>query len=300
MDPVETTEPIENIESMVVQSVQGHLDAFIQWLMSFSVTLVAAFVVLWISFWLVKRILNFLDAAMTRRKVEITLHKFLLNIISLALKAICLIIFASMIGVETASLIALLGAAGLAVGLAIQGSLANFAGGIIILFFRPFKAGDVIQAQGFTGKIEEIQIFNTILITFDNRKIFIPNGMLSNGCLINDFAHPTRRVDMRFGVSYSDSIPHVRQVISSVLDADERILKTPPPDIFVVEHGASSVNFVVRPWVRTEDYWPVYFSVHEELKLAFDKEGISIPFPQTDVHIIAQPNNSITNAPPSP
>ncbi|MDN3652374.1 mechanosensitive ion channel [Thalassotalea ponticola] len=282
---MDTLEDVEIVNRAGPLSLQDHLNTFAEMTMVLATKIVIAVIVLWISLWILKRFINFIDAAMTKRKVEITLQKFLLNIINLALKAIAIIIFASMLGVETASLIALLGAAGLAVGLALQGSLANFAGGIIILFFRPFKAGDVIEAQGYIGRVDEIQIFNTILITLDNRKVFIPNGLLSNGCLINSFSFKTRRIDMKFGVSYSDSIPHVKQVIERVLSADERILKEPKPDIFVAEHGSDSIILFVRPWSKTEHYWDVYFAIHEQLKLAFDEEGITIPFPQRDVHL---------------
>ncbi|TRX55264.1 mechanosensitive ion channel [Thalassomonas sp. M1454] len=275
-----------------MEDVEQHLNTFIDIVIQFGTKFVVALITLFILMWIVKRIVKFVDMAMTARKVELTLHKFLVSIIGVVLKTIVVVIFASMIGVETASLIALLGAAGLAVGLALQGSLSNFAGGIIILFFRPFKAGDVIEAQGFVGKIEEIQIFNTIMVTFDNRKIFIPNGLLSNGCLVNDFTQKTRRVDMIFGVSYSDSIPKVREVIKSVLEADERTLEFPRSDIWVGGHGASSVDFFVRPWVKSDDYWPYYFDMHEKIKMAFDDAGISIPFPQRDVHMIPQPSSA--------
>ena len=289
MDAIESSEVLENID---IEVIQKHLDTFIDLAITFSTKILVAVLVLWITTWIVKRIVKLVDLGMTARKVEVTLHKFLLSIINIALRTISIIIFASMIGIETASLIALLGAAGLAVGLALQGSLANFAGGIIILFFRPFKAGDVIEAQGFEGTINEIQIFNTIMITYDNRKVFIPNGLLSNGCLVNDFTQKVRRVDMKFGVSYSDSIPKVKEVIQSVLDADERVLKKPVPDIWLAEHGESSINFFVRPWVKSDDYWPAYFGIHEEIKLAFDREGISIPFPQRDVHMIPVENKA--------
>ncbi|WNC68310.1 mechanosensitive ion channel [Thalassotalea nanhaiensis] len=289
MDAIESSEVLENID---IEVIQKHLDTFIDLAITFSTKILVAVLVLWITTWIVKRIVRLVDLGMTARKVEVTLHKFLLSIINIALRTISIIIFASMIGIETASLIALLGAAGLAVGLALQGSLANFAGGIIILFFRPFKAGDVIEAQGFEGTIHEIQIFNTIMITYDNRKVFIPNGLLSNGCLVNDFTQKVRRVDMKFGVSYSDSIPKVKEVIQSVLDADERVLKKPAADIWLAEHGDSSINFFVRPWVRSDDYWPAYFGIHEEIKLAFDREGISIPFPQRDVHMIPVENKA--------
>lgn len=251
----------------------------------FGTQLLVAFIVLFIGLWIIKRIVNLFDIAMTKNKVEKTLHQFLISIVSILLKVILIIIFASMVGVETASLIAVLGAAGLAIGLALQGSLANFAGGILILFFKPFKANDVIDAQGYVGVVQEIQIFNTIILTLDNQRVIIPNGMLSNGCVKNLFVEPTRRVDMTFGISYTDDIKHAKSVLQSVLDANDKILKSPAPDIFVSAHADSSINILVRPWANSEDYWPVYFGVMEEVKLAFDKEGISIPFPQRDVHI---------------
>lgn len=293
MDAIESSEILQDID---MEKVEKHLDSFIEVVIQFGTKFVVALITLFILMWVVKRIVKFADMAMTARKVELTLHKFLVSIISVVLKTIVIVIFASMIGVETASLIALLGAAGLAVGLALQGSLSNFAGGIIILFFRPFKAGDVIEAQGYVGKIEEIQIFNTIMVTFDNRKIFIPNGLLSNGCLVNDFTQRTRRVDMVFGVSYSDSIPKVREVIKSVLEADKRTLKFPKSDIWVGGHGASSIDFFVRPWVNSEDYWPFYFDMHEKIKIAFDEAGISIPFPQRDVHMIPHASSAESSA----
>ena len=210
----------------------------------------------------------------------------MLSIISILLKAILVIIFASMVGVETTSLIAVLGAAGLAIGLALQGSLSNFAGGILILFFKPFKSGDVIDAQGYVGVVQEIQIFNTILLTLDNQRVIIPNGLLSNGCVKNVFVEATRRVDLTFGISYGDDIKKAKTVLQNVLDANEHILKSPKADIFVSAHADSSINILVRPWVNSENYWPVYFGVMEEVKLAFDREDITIPFPQRDVHMI--------------
>jgi len=251
----------------------------------YGVKLLLAIVVLIIGLWIIKRILNVLKIALKRNQVEVTLHQFLLSFTSLTLKAVLVIIFASMVGIETASLIAMLGAAGLAIGLALQGSLANFAGGILILFFKPFKADDVIEAQGYVGKVVEIQIFNTIIRTLDNERVIIPNGLLSNGCVKNIFIEETRRVDMSFGIGYGDDIKQAKTVLQSVLDNDDRVLKNPGADIFVSEHGDSSINFVVRPWVKSADYWPVYFGTMEEVKIAFDQAGISIPFPQRDVHI---------------
>ncbi|MCA9473167.1 MAG: mechanosensitive ion channel [Nitrospirales bacterium] len=241
-----------------------------------------------IGWWLTKRVVALIERAMERGQVEVTLRGFLASMAGILLKALLLISVASMIGIETTSFIAMLGAAGLAVGLALQGSLANFAGGVLILFFRPFKVGDLIEAQGFLGVVKEIQIFVTILTTLDNRRIIIPNGPLSNGCITNLNAESLRRVDMKFGISYGDDVLKAKEVIQRTLVADDRILKSPAPDVFVSEHADSSINFVVRPWVHPNDYWDVYFHVHEQLKLAFDREGITIPFPQRDVHLFKE------------
>ena len=248
--------------------------------------LLMALLVLFVGLWLIKKALKVFEKGMKKKGVEVTLHKFLLSIVSIIAKAILVIVFASMVGVETASLIAILGAAGLAIGLALQGSLANFAGGILILLFKPFKAGDVIEAQGFVGSVVEIQIFNTILRTLDNQRVIIPNALLSNGCVKNIFAEETRRVDLTFGISYQDDIAKVKSILASIVDANEMILKEPGADIFVSAHADSSINFLVRPWVKSENYWPVYFGMMEEVKLAFDRENITIPFPQRDVHLI--------------
>lgn len=253
--------------------------------MQFGVLLVSALAVLIIGWWVIGRLLKLIDASMNKAKVEVTLQKFLHSFINICLKAILLIIFASMVGVETASLIAVLGAAGLAVGLALQGSLSNLAGGVLVLFFKPFKVGDVIEAQGYVGVVEEIQIFNTFIKTLDNQQVFIPNGLLSNGCVKNIFAEPIRRVDMSFGISYRDDVIKAKQVVRDTLNNNELILKEPGADVFISGHGDSAIKITVRPWCASENYWPVYFETHEALKIAFDQAGIQIPFPQRDVHI---------------
>ena len=258
----------------------------------FGSKLLTAIIVWFIGSWIINKVIKLIDVAMTKKKVEITLHQFLLSIFNITFKAILVIIFASMVGVETASLIAMLGAAGLAIGLALQGSLANFAGGILILFFKPFKAGDVIDAQGYVGTVDEIQIFNTIIRTLDNQRVIIPNGLLSNGCVKNVFVEPTRRVDMTFGISYGDDLLKAKAILREICDGDERILTTPKADIFIAEHADSSINILVRPWVKSEHYWEVHFDTIEAVKLAFDREGITIPFPQRDVHIFQQPANT--------
>ncbi|WP_286233911.1 mechanosensitive ion channel family protein [Thalassotalea sediminis] len=279
---VDTASQALNVD---VNQLESYAQMFSEMSIQFGTKLLMAILVFIVMQWLIKRLMKTIDIAMEKKGVEITLKQFLHSIIFISFKAIQIVIFASMIGIETASLIAVLGAAGLAIGLALQGSLANFAGGILILFFRPFKAGDFIDAQGYAGKVIEIQIFNTILLTVDNQRVIIPNGLLSNGCVKNVFCESTRRVDMVFGISYSDDIQKTREIISSVLMADSRTLKDPAPDIYVAEHGASSVNFYVRPWIKSEHYWDYHFTIIEQVKLAFDREGITIPFPQRDVHL---------------
>jgi len=189
------------------------------------------------------------------------------------------------LGVDTTSLIALLGAAGLAVGLALQGSLQNFAAGIMLIIFRPFKAGDFVDAGGTSGTVEAIKIFNTILKTPDNREVIIPNGAIYGGTITNFSARSTRRIDMVFGIGYDDDIRKAKDVIKGILESDDRILKDPEFLIAVGELAAHSINFNVRPWVNSGDYWPVKFDLNERIKLAFDENGISIPYPQMDVHM---------------
>jgi small conductance mechanosensitive channel len=190
-----------------------------------------------------------------------------------------------MLGVQMTSFIAILGAAGLAVGLALQGSLANFAGGVLLLLFKPFKVGDFIEAQGFSGSVNAIQVFNTVLKTPDNKTIIIPNGNLSNGAITNFTAEKNRRVDWTFGIGYSDDIKKAKEILVQLIKSDPRILDEPEAMVALSELGDSSVNFVVRAWVKLEDFWGVYFDIQEKVKLTFDEQGISIPFPQRDVHV---------------
>jgi small conductance mechanosensitive channel len=247
-------------------------------------SLVLAILTLIMGMWIINKIVASSDGAL-QGKVEPTLLRFLSSLTSVGLKAMLLISVASMIGVETTSFIAVLGAAGLAVGLALQGSLANFAGGALILFFKPFKVGDLIEAQGYVGVVKEIQIFTSIITTADNRRVIIPNGALSNGSMININAEATRRVDMTFGIGYGDDINKAKAILARVLSENTGALKTPEPTIAVSALADSSVTLVCRVWVNTPDYWDVFFAMHENVKNAFDAEGITIPFPQRDIHI---------------
>lgn len=268
-----------------VEKVESYMHMLGEMSLTFGVQFLMAVVVYFIGNLIINKVASLVGLGLKKKQVEVTLHQFLISILRTALKAIQIIVFASMIGIQTASFIAILGAAGLAIGLALQGSLANFAGGVLILLFRPFKNGDAIDAQGHVGTVEEIQIFNTILKTFDNKRIIIPNALLSNGCVTNINVNGTRRVDMVFGIGYNDDIAKAKALLKSLIEADERILKDAVNDIWVGEHGDSSVNLFVRPWVNSADYWGVYFDFMEKVKIAFDAEGISIPFPQRDVHM---------------
>jgi small conductance mechanosensitive channel len=247
--------------------------------------LLGALLILIIGLWVIRIGVKVIDKGMKKANVEESLRKFFRSFLAVILKLLLLVSVASMVGIATASFVAVLGAAGLAVGLALQGSLGNFAGGVLILLFRPFKVGDVIESQGFTGKVSEIQIFNTIMKTADNKTIIIPNGNLSNGNIVNYSTEANRRVDMTFGIGYSDDIVKARSVLGKILKHDSRVLADPEPMIVVSELADSSVNFSVRAWVVSADYWGFYFDMQEKVKLAFDENGISIPFPQTDVHL---------------
>jgi small conductance mechanosensitive channel len=226
-----------------------------------------------------------MEKTMKHQNVDESLRGFLESLVGVLLKVLIILSVASMVGVQTTSFIAIIGAAGLALGFALQGSLGNFAGGVLILFFKPFRVGDVIEAQGYKGEVKKIQIFNTIIHTPDKKMIIIPNGGLSNGSLINYSSEPNRRIDMVFGIGYGDDIKKAKKVLQDLMKEDKRILKDPQPVILLGELAENSVNLYCRPWCKNADYWDVYFDLQEKGKLAFDKEKISIPYPQRDIHI---------------
>lgn len=247
--------------------------------------IILAIVVLIIGLWIVKAIVKAFDRMMVKKDTDTSLRPFLKSLVSALLKVMLIISVMSIVGIPMTSFIAILGAAGLAVGLALSGTLQNFAGGVMILTFKPFKVGDFIDAQGYMGTVSQIQIFNTILKTPDNKTIIIPNGGLSTSSMTNFSTEATRRVDFTFGIGYSDDIDKAKAVIEGLVKADSRILKDPAYFIAVSELADSSVNFVVRVWANAGDYWGIHFDLIENVKKAFDKENISIPFPQTDVHV---------------
>lgn len=246
--------------------------------------IVTAILVLIIGMWIANLFKNGFKKAASKSNMDQSLQKFLTSLISLSSKLIILIIVISMLGIETTSLVAVLGAAGLAVGFALQGSLANFAGGVLILIFKPFKVGDFIEGAGHAGTVNAVEVMATTLKTPDNKTIIIPNGALSGNSIINYSTEPRRRVDFVFGISYSDNMKKAKEIIQGIINKDERILKEPEPFIVISNLGDSSVDITVRVWVETANYWPVYFAITEQVKDSFDSNGISIPFPQMDIH----------------
>ncbi|MEQ8907853.1 MAG: mechanosensitive ion channel [Vicingaceae bacterium] len=253
--------------------------------MEYGPKLIGAILTLIIGLWVIKAITNSIKKVFEKRDIDPSLRPFLGGLINTLLKVFLIISVLSMIGIEMTSFIAILGAVGLAVGMALSGTLSNFAGGVIILILKPYKVGDWIDAQGHSGTVNSIQIFHTILKTPDNKTIIIPNGPLSTGSLTNYSTEATRRVDWTFGIGYGDKIEDARAILNDILKADERIFKDPEPFVKVSELADSSVNLATRVWVNAGDYWPVKMEIMEQVYNAFNKKGINIPFPQMDVHV---------------
>ena len=251
---------------------------------SIGISLLMALAIIIIGRQLVKLVLRLITVALEKSNVEDTVRIFVTNLLNTLLMILVFIAAINQLGIETTSIIAVLGAAGLAIGLALQGSLANFAAGILIVIYRPYKVGDYIEAGNHAGTVKDIQIFSTVLKTPDNKIVVVPNGSIMNGSIVNYSDQDTRRVDLIISCSYEDDIDKVRSVLEGILKKEKRILKDPKPQIAVAELADSSVNFIFRPWVKRTDYLPVYYSLLEEVKKRFDKEGISIPYPQSDVH----------------
>lgn len=246
---------------------------------------IAGIFILIVGFWLINWLARKVKQLMEYRKVDVSVAGFLTSFVSISLKVLLILSVAGMLGVQTTSFIAILSALSLAVGLALQGNLGHFASGILLLTFRPFKVGDFVTADGYTGTVKDIQVFNTILTTLDNRLILIPNGKVMGNAIENMTAQGIRRVDMTFGIGYGDDIDKARSVISQVIEATEVVDLSKGYDIFVKTLNDSSVDFAVRVWTENANYWPAYFSITEQVKKSFDTAGIGIPFPQMDVHI---------------
>jgi small conductance mechanosensitive channel len=267
---------------------QEQIDSIIEFVTYYGLKVIIAILIFVVGKWIAGIIRKMLRKGMEKGNVDKALVGFLSSIAYYLLLVVVVITAISQLGIQTTSFVAVLGAAGLAVGFALQGSLSNFASGVLIILFRPFKVGDFVEAGGVMGVVDEIGILVTEMHTPDNKGIIVPNSQVMGGHIVNFNKHETRRCDMTFGIGYGDSIDKAKEILASIIEADERCLKDPAPTIAVAEHGDSSVNIVCRPWVKGSDYWGVLFDTHEAVKKRFDEEGVSIPFPQRDVHIFQE------------
>ena len=269
----------------VTQPPAQYLQAVQVWLISNGISLLMALVIFIFGRWLAKWGATLTKKALLKARVDETLARFLNKLIYYALLTAVVIAAADQLGIKTTSFIAILGAAGLAIGLALKDSLSNFSSGLMLILFRPFKVGDAISAGGVTGTVRVIDIFSTVILTFDNQKVIVPNSGITSGVITNINAEPTRRIDLIIDIGYQDDIDKAKKVLTELLLAEKRILAEPAATVAVAELAESSIQIVVRPWVQTSDYWNVRFDLTEKIKLTFDKEGISFPFPQRDVHL---------------
>jgi small conductance mechanosensitive channel len=265
-----------DIEKLITQGTEMFV--------SYAPQVVLALITLLVGFWIINRVVKLTRTALANRQMDEALQTFLGDLISVVLKVVLLISVAGMVGIETTSFAVVMGAAGLAIGMALQGSLGNFAGGVMIMLFRPFKIGDLIDAQGYFGHVTAINIFVTTLLSPENKTVILPNGPLSNGSVVNLSRVGNLRVDLVVGISYGADIRKAREVILAVMQNDPKVLKDPAPSVNVLELADSSVNLAVRPYATPADYWDVYFGTLEKAKMALDANGIEIPFPQRVIH----------------
>ena len=266
-------------------SLEKFLGKIVNWATTDGIKLIIGIFLLWIGWKLAKKIVNILNKTLERRNVDVTIRSFLDTFLEVILKCLVVLVVLEYVGIKTTGVAALVASAGVAIGLALQGSLSNFAGGLVILLIRPFNVGDYVEGAGHNGVIEKIGMFYTHMVSVDNKLILVPNGTLANGSIVNYSAKELRRVDLTFGVGYEQDILKVKRVLSNIVEAHDLILKTPEPFIALSNHGDSAINFVVRVWVNNSDYWKVHFDLLESVKVAFDNEDISIPYPQMDLHI---------------
>ena len=269
------------------------LEKFYEWLSTSGLKIVIGLLLVWIGFKIITRVIKAANKVMERRNVDVTLASFLDGFMNICLKLLLFLMIMNYVGLSTSGIIALLGSAGIAVGLALKESLSNFAGGVIILFIRPFNVGDYIEGAGESGKVDKIGIFYTHMSTVDNKQILVPNGTLANGIVRNYTAQEMRRVDLTFCVGYDQDIRAVKNAIFSVINKEELILNEPEPFVAVSELADSSVNFITRVWTETDNYWKVYYSLLENVKIKFDEENISIPYPQMSIHVNKTQENTI-------
>ncbi len=267
------------------ENYEHYLEMVNTLVVTYGIKILTAVIVLVIGLWIINRIVKGTGKVMEKREVNVSLRGFLKSLVGILLKAMLIISIAQMVGIQTTSFIAVLGAAGLAVGLALQGTLANFAGGVMILLFKPFKVGDVIESQGHLGSVKEIHIFVTKLLTPENRTVILPNASVSGGNIVNYTTEGLSRVDMTFGISYESNIGQAKEVLMRILENHPKVLKEPAPFVGVKDLADNAVHLAVRPYATPQDYWDVYFTVMEDGKLALDKAGITIPYPQLRVHL---------------
>ncbi len=267
-----------------IANFQEHIDEAIAWLWDFLPNLVLAIIIFFAGLWVIKFINRLVGRFFEKKDYDETLEGFLQSFIRIGLKVLLFVLVITQLGVKSSSLVALVGAAGLAIGLALQGSLSNFAGGVLILLFKPFKVGDFISAQGIDGTVKEISIFTTKLNTFGNQVAIIPNGQLSNNNIINYNAESTRRDKIDVGIGYNSNIKVAKDILLVICAENPGILKEPPPEVYVGELAESSVNLSLRFWATNDEFWPAHFEVIEKLKYRFDEAGIEIPFPQRTIH----------------
>ena len=265
------------------------IETLTYWATTYSVKIIAAILIFLIGKWLANRISRLITKLLGKNNIDVTLVNFLESIIYYTLLIVVIIAAAGQLGINTTSFLTIVGAAGLAIALALKDSLANFSSGVMLIMFRPFRVGDFVNTGGVSGSVISIALFNTTLDTPDNQRVIVPNSSITSNVITNVTANDTRRVDLVIGIGYDDDIKKTKEVLKKVLAEEERVLDTPKANIAVSELADSSVNFVVRPWVKTSDYWDVYFDLMEKIKITFDKEGISIPYPQQDVHMFNEP-----------
>lgn len=280
----------ERLSDASNMSLQQFLDSFIHGALNVSFRILIAILVFYIGRWLIKRLHNIATSILTRRHVDLSLRTFLMSLLNITMMLLLLFVIVNILGITTTSFVALFASAGVAIGMALSGTLQNFAGGVMILLFKPYKVGDFIEAQGQSGTVKEIQIFSTLLTTADNKVIIVPNGGLSTGIINNYSKEQYRRVDWSFGIAYGDSYDKAKKIIHELLAEDTRVNKEPAPFIALGSLGDSSVNLTVRAWVNASDYWNVFFDMNEKVYKSFHREGINIPFPQMDVHVIPTNN----------
>ena len=285
-DTTAVNEMTKDLKALVTTPVSDWLPQLVHdYLIPLGLKIIAAIVVFILGRWIIKLVKKWMANGVMSRRGDATLHSFLSNLVSVFLYFILIIFIISILGINTSSLVALLASAGLAVGMALSGTLQNFAGGVMIILFRPFKVGDFISAQGFEGKVSEIQIVNTHLLTVDNKEVILPNGSLSTGVMTNFSKQGTRRVDWVFSMAYGDDYDRAKAVLKELCAADPKIKETPEPFVELLKLNDSSVDLTVRAWVDSADYWPVFFAMNERVYKAFAQEGLHIPFPQMDVHL---------------